>query len=137
MDIIDDINTFKELYGNANNNASILSKYRLSLDVLENYLENYDDVNWSLVSSCQILSESLIDKYVEYINFKAFFILNDNTKPSYKLLSKYLYWFNLYEMRCLAINNTKNNIILIGIIDRLVKDNPHKYKIDKLSYEIN
>lgn len=139
--MITTIEEFKEKYDN-----SSFQYYRIwfrenqcSMDVLEYIVTNYkcDEMIWYYISMYQSLSESFIEKYKDRIMFTILFIRNVNSKfDKYKLLNKYLYRTNLYEIYIISIGIMDNNNEFIDIIKRVIKEQPHKYEIDKLSYEL-
>lgn len=73
------------------------------------------------------LDEWFIDKYADKLNWKNM-LVNEHCYINYNMLEKYKYNFNLYEIY-LRLKDDEN-------IKKLVTNNPYKFEIDKLSYEM-
>lgn len=133
--MISSIAEFKKTFADSYFPFIYISMCRCSIEVLEYYINNYDDIEWGNISRYQPLTSQFIEKYRNKIDWINLF-QNKNTKLSHRFIVKYLYSFNLYEV---YIRLTESDISItrnIALINRIIYMFPEKYKIDKISYEI-
>lgn len=135
MTHIDNIHTFKEIYSKIHNYL-FFTYYTISDEILEYYVSNYIYINWLSISLNHMLSERLINKYADRIDWLLLF-MNKNTILTYDIVYKNIYNFNLYEA---YINyNSIFNISgeNIEIINKLITEFKDKFEMDKLTYVLN
>lgn len=118
MDSIEDfINAFDE------KNNLFFIQYKLSHQVLDYYINNYQNIKWNSISINQELPESIIELYQDKLNWYYIFIYQTLSED---FISKYIYKVNLYAVSL----RTKK-------IDRIIDKFKYKFEIDKLESELN
>lgn len=128
MYLITNKDRFDQLYGNGYINA--LTDHLYTIDILEYYIETYEDVNWQLISYYQPLTTDFINKYSSKLDWFNL-IRNPHLNISYELLEKNVYSFNLYEVYTSELRDKQHPIT------KIVTNYTDKFNLDKLSYELN
>lgn len=110
--------------------------HRCSDEVLEYYIESYQDIYWTTISIYQPLSNDFICKYGGKLKWYSLFN-NEMLDLTYDIIVKNIYHFNLYDIQ-LKLNKPKHiSNKYIPFLDNLIKEFKDKYNIDKLAYEFN
>lgn len=145
MKIIDDLEYLK----NNINNSMLLIENKFTVELIEYYISNSNDVDWLYIAVTQPMTIEFIERYTTKMSF-IWLLYNDSLDLSIEYIEENLYNFNLYE----AVSSTgvtvdahnSNNSNINGYtfhspkniekVKKLIDKYKHKYEIDKLAYEL-
>lgn len=140
MNVIDNIDDLDKAI---RTDKFFLLNYNISLNMLEYYVNNYNEVDWLRIAIYQMLTEEFIEKYKENINFANLF-RNSKSHLSFNFIESHLYRFNIFDATVILANKqtyiedlTLIDTNMLNILDKLIIKYPVKYEIDRLSYVLN